>query len=184
MRLSKHIFILCAILMMAACSTHKQAVSGQQTTISKPKWHTCVISGAKAVVTTNEDRISASVTMQTVRDSLIIISIMPMLGIEMVRLEATPTELVAFDKVHNRYAVTTYKELNERLTPRISWKQLQQICSAELPTGDEKAKLVYSIGKESITFDITYTPRKIDVPVNMNRLNTRKYKQIDISKWL
>jgi hypothetical protein len=172
---------------MTACGVQKQAANNAWSKVkeaSKPAWHTCVIPGAKAVVTTNEERISAAVTMQVVHDSLIIISIMPTLGIEMARLEATPAELVAFDKVHNRYAATTYEELNQRLRPKISWQQLQQICSAELPTGDKTAKLVYSIGKEHITFDIRYAPRKLDIPVKTNRLNIRKYRKMDISQWL
>lgn len=176
--------LLCGML-LAACGVQKKTVENVEPQVEiKPAWHTCVISGAKAVVTTNDDRISTAVTMLTVHDSLIIISIMPALGIEMARLEATPTELLAFDKVHNRYAETTYEELNQRLTPKISWKQLQQICSAELPTGSEHAKLVYSIGKESVTFDITYPERRLNVPVKMNRLRTSKYKKMDISQWL
>ncbi|MBR6117477.1 MAG: DUF4292 domain-containing protein [Paludibacteraceae bacterium] len=186
MRRLSNILILCCLLVLAGCSTQKKTVSGQWSKIkeTKPTWHTCVISGAKAVVTTSGDRTSAAVTMQVVHDSLIIVSIMPTLGIEMARLEATPTEIVAFDKVYNRYAVTTYEELNQRLTPKLTWQQLEQICSAELPTGDKTAKLTYSIGKESITFDIRYAPRKLDVPVKMNRLNTRKYRKMDISQWL
>ena len=187
MHLNRILYFLCAVLLLASCSIQKDKTKAesQETKVeSKQTWHTCVISGAKAVVTTKTDRISASVIMQVVHDSLIIVSIMPTLGIEMARLEATPTELVAFDKVYNRYAVTTYKELNQRLRPKISWKQLQQICSAELPTGDQKARLVYSIGDESVTFDIRYVPRKLDVPIKTKRLNTRKYKKMDISQWL
>ena len=167
---------------LIGCSIQK----GKQKPVkeSEPSWHTCVIQGAKAIVTTKEDKVSATVTMQVVHDSLLIVNIMPMLGIEMARLEATPTEIVAFDKVYNRCAVTTYEELNQRLVPKISWEQLQQICSAELPTGKETAHFVYSIGKESIAFDITYPERKTDVPGRMNRLPQERYKKMDISKWL
>ena len=172
---------------LIGCSIQKgkqKSISDERLAISEPSWHTCVIQGAKAIVTTKEDKVSATVTMQVVHDSLLIVNIMPMLGIEMARLEATPTEIVAFDKVYNRCAVTTYEELNQRLVPKISWEQLQQICSAELPTGKESAHLVYSIGKESIAFDITYPERKTDVPVRMNRLPQERYKKMDISKWL
>jgi hypothetical protein len=102
----------------------------------------------------------------------------------MARLEATPEELTAIDKVHNVYATATYKELNKKLTPKITWKQLQQLASAELPTGDEKAHLQYVFDDKTIDLTIYYTPRKTDVPVKMNGLRLNKYTKIDISKWL
>jgi len=183
MRNKTYIFILVCSLFLAACGTQKVAVESPKPKIEKKStWKTCVIRDAKAVVNTSGQRLSATVTMQTVRDSLLIINIMPKLGIELARLEATPTEVMAFDKFHNRYVATTYKELNSRLKPKISWKQLQQICSAELPGGKNKAHLEYSIGKDTVRIDITYTPRKINVPVKMNRLNTKKYKKTDIRR--
>lgn len=179
------ILVVCSML-LAACGVQKKVVEQpkEEPKPVVPQWHTCVIQGANAVVTTADDRISATVNMTVVHDSLLIVNIMPFLGIEMARLEATPTEIVAFDKVYNRYAKTTYAELNQRLVPKISWKQLQQICSGELPTGDQKARLEYSIGKDRIIFDINYAPRKLDIPVKMNRLPTNRYKKMDINEWL
>ena len=135
-------------------------------------------------VTTNEEQINANVTMQTVHDSLLIISVIPMLGIEMARLEATPTQLTAIDKVHGRYATATFAELNRKVTPSINWTILQQLCSAELPTGPETAHLQYAFEDGILDLVITYTPRKTDVPVKMTRLRLDKYTKVDISKWL
>lgn len=135
-------------------------------------------------MSTDTDRLSAAVTMQTVRDSMIVISVMPLLGMEMMRLEATPLELTAIDKMHGRYARTTYAELNRKLTPALNWDILQQIAAAELPTGPEKARMVYAFGDDQIELIIEYSPRKIDVPVRVNALKLNKYTQVDISKWL
>lgn len=188
------LIVFLAAMMLVGCAVKKDVTANGEkangewakvTKVTKKNhWHTCVIQGAKATVTTKSDKITASVTMQAVHDSLIIISVMPALGIEMVRLEATPDELLAFDKVHNRYAKTTFKELNKRLKPKLTWKQLEQICSAEMPGGKDKLHLEYSIGKDIVQFDIKYPARKIDGQVKMNRLKTNKYKQMDISKWL
>ena len=133
------LIVFLVVMIMVGCAVKKDVTAnGEKANVEcakvtkvtkKNHWHTCVIQGAKATVTTKSDKITASVTMQAVHDSLIIISVMPALGIEMVRLEATPDELLAFDKVHNRYAKTTFKELNKRLKPKLTWKQLEQICS-------------------------------------------------------
>ena len=122
--------------------------------------------------------------MQTVHDSMIVISVMPMLGMEMMRVEATPTQIIAIDKLHGRYAKATFADLNRRLTPSLNWDILQQLCTAELPTGPEKARLVYTFGKERLELIINYPPRKLDVPVKMTNQRLTKYTEIDVSKFL
>jgi len=184
-RACKYIVLLCALVVMAGCGTKKKLVDSQEPIAkSEPTWHTCLIQNARATVTMNEDRVAANVTMQTVRDSMIVISVMPLMGMEMMRVEATPLELTAIDKLHGRYAKATYAELNNRLTPSLNWDVLQQLCSAELPTGSERARLVYSFGEQMIELVIVYPARKIDVPVRVTSLPLKKYQQIDISKWL
>ena len=128
MKTRKYILLVLAALVLAACGT-KKALTVKPA--QKPAWHTCLIQGARATVTKGSDRVSATVTMQTVRDSMIIISVMPMLGIEMLRLEATPQELIAIDKIHGQYTTTDFKQLNHKLTPRLNWTVLQQISSAD-----------------------------------------------------
>jgi hypothetical protein len=133
---------------------------------------------------TDEDKLSSAVTMQTVHDSMIVISVTPMFGMEMMRVEATPTEVIAIDKIHGRYAKATFAQLNKQLTPSLNWDILQQICTAELPTGPEKARLVYTFGKKQIELVLSYPPRKIDVPVKMTNQRLNKYTEIDVSKFL
>ena len=133
---------------------------------------------------TDEDKISSAVTMQTVHDSMIVISVTPMFGMEMMRVEATPTEVIAIDKLHGRYAKATFAQINKQLSPSLNWDILQQICTAELPTGDKKARLVYTFGKKQIELILDYPPRKIDVPVKMTNQRLTKYTEIDVSKFL
>ena len=117
MRLNKYIVLVCAALLLAACGAKRGAISNQPSEISVPAWHTCLIQGARATVPTNEERLSANVTMQTVHDSMLVISVMPLLGMEILRVEATPIEVTAIDKLHGRYAKVTYADINRRLTP-------------------------------------------------------------------
>ena len=175
-----------AALVLVSCGAKKKAVS-DSVAVSEPQqpaWHTCLIQGAQATVTTSQDRISASVTMQVVHDSMLVISVMPLLGMEMVRLEATPMELIAIDKIHGRYAKATYAELNRKLTPSLNWDILQQVCAAELPTGSEKARLLYAFGDETLELVLNYPQRQTDVPVRVFNQRLDKYTQVDISKWL
>ena len=184
MKRLNNIVIVLAALVLVGCGAKKRAVSGEGVAVSEPTWHTCLIQGANATVSTSEDRLSASVTMQTVRDSMLVISVMPFMGMEMMRLEATPTELIAIDKIHGRYAKATYADLNRQLTPSLNWDILQQLCTAELPTGNERARLLYSFGNETIELVIDYPPRRLDVPVRVKNQPLKNYTEVDISKWL
>ena len=185
MQLNKYIYYaLCAGLFLAltSCGARKKMVSPQPA--EAPSWHSCLIQGARATVTTGEDKLSAAVTMQTVRDSMLVISVMPMLGMEMLRIEATLTEVTAIDKIHGQYAVASYSELNRQLTPELNWDILQQLCSAELPTGNQRARLLYKFNGETIELVVDYTPRQTDVPVRVVHQRLDKYTKVDISKWL
>ena len=102
----------------------------------------------------------------------------------MLRVEATPLEVIAIDKIHGQYATATYAELNRKLTPSLNWDILQQLCSAELPTGDQKARLLYMFGDDTIEVVINYSPRQLDVPVRVMNIPTKRYTKVDISKWL
>lgn len=185
---NKIIGYICCILLLVltGCGTKKKAVTvvAEEPVSEVPSWHTCLIQGGRATIITENDRQSAAVTMQTVRDSLLVISVMPMFGMEMLRIEATPTQLIGIDKIHGRYALTTYAELNNHLTPSLNWDILQQVCSAELPTGNERARMLYTFNGERIEVIIDYMPRKTDVPVRAMHQRLDKYSQVDISRWL
>ena len=180
MRLNKYIVLVAAVIVLASCGTKKAIVTPE----TEVTWHTCLIQGARATITHDGDSYSASITMQTVRDSMIVITVMPMLGIEMARLEATPMELTAIDKIHGQYAELTYAELNRKLTPSLNWDVLQQISTGEMPMGTEKARMMYSFGDQTIEIVIDYAPRKLDVPVKIGKINKNRYTKVDVSRWL
>ena len=181
----KYIVFLVAALVMVSCGVKKKVAESQEPKVeSQPTWHTCLIQNAKATVVMDGNRMSATVTMQTVHDSMLVISVMPMLGIELARFEATPFELTGINKFDGTYATTTFAELNRTLTPSLNWDILQQLCSAELPTGQDKARLQYAFGEQTIELVIEYGARKLDVPVRVMNQPLKKYTQVDISLWL
>ena len=55
------------------------------------------------------------------------------------------------------------------------------MCSAELPTGSERARMRYTYdGRKTIDLTIVYPERQTDVPVRMNALRLDKYKEMNI----
>ncbi len=183
--MKKKIVILFAAMMLVGCGV-KKIVTNDQSPVTNPEpaWHTCLIQNARVTVNRNGDKLSSPVTMQVVHDSMLVISVTPMFGMEMMRVEATPTELIAINKINGQYAQATYAELNRKLTPALNWDVLQQLCAAELPIGSERARMLYDFGDEKIELVLEYTPRKTDVPVRLTHLPLGRYTKIDITKWL
>ena len=166
-----------------SCRTQRAAVQPQPTEMpteeemkaeEKP-WHTCLMQGAKATLTMDEQTITANCTMQVVRDSMLVISVMPMLGIEVYRLEATPDELIAIDKLNHQYLKTDYARINRYVTPSLTWEDLQQIASNEVQGGPF---IGYAIGEKTIALKITYPEKQTDVPVRMLHIDLSRYEQV------
>ena len=161
-----------------SCHTQKVAVPQQPTetpTEEEKPWHTCLMQGARATLTIDEEIISANCTMQVVRDSMLVISVMPMLGIEVYRLEATPDELIAIDKLNHQYLKTDYARINRYVTPSLTWEDLQQIASNEVQGGPF---IGYAIGEKTIALKITYPEKQTDVPVRMLHIDLSRYEQV------
>lgn len=54
---------------------------------------------------------NSAAVLKIVKDSVIQISIRPMIGVEMIRVDITPTRTVLIDRVNNKYSETDIKEL-------------------------------------------------------------------------
>lgn len=161
-----------------SCHTQKVAVqtqSAETPTEEEKPWHTCLMQGARATLTIDEEIISANCTMQVVRDSMLVISVMPMLGIEVYRIEATPDELIAINKLNNQYLRTDYQQVNRYVTPPLRWEDLQQIASNELPGGPFVG---YAIGEKTIALKITYPEKQTNVPVRAQHIDLSRYEQV------
>lgn len=161
-----------------SCHTQKVAVQQQHTetpTEEEKPWHTCLMQGARATLTIDDEIISANCTMQVVRDSMLVISVMPMLGIEVYRIEATPDELIAINKLNHQYLRTDYQQVNRYVTPPLRWEDLQQIASNELPGGPFVG---YAIGEKTIALKITYPEKQTDVPVRTQHIDLSRYEQL------
>ena len=161
-------------------SCHTQKVAVQQHPTETPReeekpWHTCLMQGARATLTIDEEIISANCTMQIVRDSMLVISIMPMLGIEVYRIEATPDELIAINKLNHQYLRTDYQQVNRYVTPPLRWEDLQQIASNELPGGPFVG---FAIGEKTIALKITYPEKQTNVPVRTQHIDLSRYEQL------
>ncbi|MCQ2313086.1 MAG: DUF4292 domain-containing protein [Paludibacteraceae bacterium] len=174
-----------ASLFMFGCSSQRVVMTGEQGQRIKDEGErirTVHVPSARAGLTIDGEYVSARVTFMTTIDSLVIWSIQPMAGIELIRLEATPTDLIVFDKTTMEYVPLTYESLLPYSPIPIAYKDVQDIATgAILPKGQNSTLRAFTIAGHSVILNITYPEIRTNVPVNMNRLPLSRftYKSID-----
>lgn len=188
MKLSLNKIILCltAVLALAACRS-KQVVTPAPVEEPKPAitWHTCLVENAEGTVYVGKDTYRSSITMSTTLDSLIILSVTPMLGIELFRLEATPEEVVVVDKMQRRYIRCSYEDINRYVIPAVTYSDLQLMASGEVLVPEQpQGRYTYSALGKTIGLSITYPVRQLDTPIRQRRIDTTRYQLLSIEQFI
>lgn len=186
------LFVLGTILMISSCASKKkiaqtstEAKEEIKEEVKQPSWHTTLIPGAEATITADKQSIRATCQLQVVRDSMLVISVMPMFGIETHRLEATPDSLFVIDKLGRQYGAVDFATINQYITPQVSWNDLQEMVSGENAKSEtEIYRWSYSAKGHTATLSLRYNVIQRDVPMRIVRLNTARYKKIDPKTFL
>ena len=129
------------------CGCASQKISKR----SETQWHTMQAKNVRTTLWVDQKTYTVNCTYQAVRDSMIVVSVRPLLGIEVARIEATPKQIVVIDKVHAEYTPVNYKTLNLVVKPHVTYKTLQEFVSGK---GTDKenlfaAQLYCSVGRNA-----------------------------------
>lgn len=182
-----YLFILAIGMAASGCATKKMANSTPAPTpaVSQPAWHTVQVREAMGRITFGNKEYAADINTACTRDSMLTISIMPILGIELVRVEATPEQVKIIDKINRQYLSLTYEEANRVITPAIQWKDLQDLASGDmLQKGNDTYRIAYSAQGKTIELSIRYLKIEKDVELRLRSTNTKLYQTIDTDNLL
>ena len=102
---------------LSSCASSKHSVSLRQTTTQR----------GQISLTLDQHHFEMGCVVKTWKNELIVLSVLPVMGIEMVRLEASPDSVVVIDKLNKQYAIVSYDEINELSPKEITFKMLQTL---------------------------------------------------------
>ena len=170
MKSEKVIGLLMAVVLLCGCASKRQVTL-------RPSWQTAQATNCTATLAMDSMSYTVGCSMQVVRDSLIIISIRPMMPLEIARLEITPQEAVAIDKVNHQYTKVQLTKTTP-IVPKIRWNDLQTFASGENAQKGDQVTLTYSYEGHPIRLNLTYGDLLYDGIVNIKRLNVEKYTYI------
>lgn len=166
------ILLLLGVL-FSSCSTSRSVAPRRYQTLHQK---------ANATVQLDQHQYSTGCTVQLWRNELIIMSVQPMLGIEMLRVEATPDSVVIFDKMNRRYAAIAFSDIADiAMQPKPSYKWLQDfLTTPSSPNINAKSEKSLHFGKHQLAISCTFNQREYNTLKAPKRLDTRKYKRISL----
>jgi len=175
--------LILVVVLLCGCGAKKKVLVPPE--LPEALWHTVQVTNTMLQVEADDNEFNVSCQMQAVRDSLLVVSIMPMLNMELLRIEATPTEAILIDKMHRKYAKLDLSEAKDWIVPAFRWEDLQALVSGErtMPEAD-KMTLEYMYRGEIIRLTVTYGTIAYDAPVHVRHLSLDKYQKVDIKEIL
>ena len=171
------------VALLASCSTTRT-----MQTVEQPLHHTAQVKRAMVSLSTDDgQQATVGCTMQTVFDSLCVVSVQPLAGMEVIALYVTPENIVVIDRMHQRYAETTYAVLNSVLQPGMYYKDIERLTAGLTEDGKEQTatgkftiKRHLQAGKREADLSITYPSVQYDQDITIREKRLNGYKKTDI----
>ena len=87
---------------------------------------------AKANVTTSDSvqETSFNITLRLRKDSVIWISVSPLLGIEVARVMITPDSIKVLDRLHGKYQTSSFEYINKLLQLKVNFEIVQALLGS------------------------------------------------------
>ncbi|MBQ7191342.1 MAG: DUF4292 domain-containing protein [Paludibacteraceae bacterium] len=162
------------IAILTSCATQRTTTARQNAN------HTAEVKRATLTVIANGTRHSAGATLQAVHDSIVIVSLQPLAGIEMIHIKATPDSIYVADRLNRQRTEATFNDLNKYILPHLNFNDLEQMVMGHwLKKGTVTGEKKYRAGKHHITLQITQPDIIYNQPLRIRESRSDKYQLID-----
>ncbi len=173
-RLFIPVLLIITTVILSSCATSRRATSRYQTMTER----------AQVTLTLDQHRYSMSSTVRVWRNELVLISVQPMLGIEMFRLEATTDSVFVFDKMNRKYVALSYPDIRQTFNTQISYKTIQDFLTHPTAKNDAPIQLQFTSGKHQLNLSCTFSHREQNTLQAPTRTKTDKYQQVTLREIL
>lgn len=143
-RLIYWIYVVCLIVLASSCGslrhTERAPMIGglkgeeyQEKVISSlPHWNRVTGKVALNLNTGSSKNTKLSATLRMKKGEVIQLSVVPLLGIEVARLEISPERILAVDRLHKQYVEVSFEDLNRMANLNLSFNVLQSLFMNEI----------------------------------------------------
>lgn len=99
--------------------------------VRSPEWK-AVTAKMQLTLTRSAEDIQVSGSLKMKRDEVIVLSISPVLGIEVARVEITPQDILVIDRIHKRYVRVPFSEIREKIHADLDYHAFQSLFLNEI----------------------------------------------------
>ena len=134
--------LLLVVAMLSSCKTKQITTTSSELSVvdytvaqvqqQQPQFSYLNISKMDIVANYGTQQLSFRATVKAVTDSLLVFSVQPLLGVEMFRLEFTPTSFRIIDKWNRKYTDNTYDFLRYSLGVDVNFNVIQALFFNQL----------------------------------------------------
>lgn len=140
----RYVWMAAAVLLMAACSTSRHAEKSsmignlkgeeylERLIENAPRWQAVTGKVAFSLDMGSKGTTSLSATVRMKKGEVIQLSVAPLLGIEVARVEITPDRILAIDRLHKRYVEISFGTLSGMLHTELDFNSLQSLFLNEV----------------------------------------------------
>lgn len=100
--------------------------------LNQPQFQTAQAKKARLSVDYQQRKVATSANISIYHDSIIIVSVQPMLGIELVRVEISKQQVLLLDKLNRRYCTLTYDQLRASSAIPVSYNDIEDLLTRHI----------------------------------------------------
>ena len=136
-------FALCLLVTVSSCKTQKKvaapvaadikpmvnkSVQDLQDKLDSCSFNSALVTAKASVTVVREGgEMNFNISYRSKKDSVIWISVSPLLGIEVARLMITEDSVKILDKINNKYEVTSFESINKMLQMKVNFEIVQAL---------------------------------------------------------
>lgn len=164
------ILVLCGLL--SSCAIKRQA---------DPRRYQNMTQKANATLQFDQREYSMSCSIQIWRNEMVMLSLQPILGIEMFRIEALQDSIWIIDKMNRRYTTLAYEWASQTIHPAPSYKMIQEfVTSPQISQEKATNQRFFEIGGHKIGIKCAFWQREYNTLATLKRLDLKKYKRVSL----
>ena len=142
--MKRYLYLAAVALILASCSTTKRVQKAQQQTVDpqrqlleqvisvQPEFTSLQSNKVRFKIDYQQHSYSINGSISMIRDSAIIMSLQPLMGIELYRMEITKNEVTVIDKMNKRYVKETFEKFQRQTGVNAGFNDIQAVCMDRL----------------------------------------------------
>lgn len=167
----KRVLPLLILCLLASCAGQRIPQSGES-------HRTAEIRRTTLTLTADGKQIASGATLQAVIDSVTVISVQPIAGIEAFHLKATPDSLFLADRLHRQRMRLTFADINRYVRPRLTYKDLEGMVTGHWGKNG-KTERTYKAGRHAATISMPAATIRFDENLRLRESRSEKYEEVD-----